>query len=365
MTKKKRIVTIVGIVAALLSVTGGVVIHNLNKKAPEKPKKEVVEQVDTHEGEAKSYLTGEWLEEAKVNARPVAIMTENTKICQPQYGLNSAGVIYEAPVEGSYTRLMAIYDNYQDLEKIGNVRSCRPYYAYIAMEFDAIYVHFGQCVYALDILNSGLIDNLSGLDGKVEKLAFYRTSDRKAPHNAYVSAQGIASAIAEKQYPTTYDADYQGHYLFAEDDSKNTLASGTDAAVIKPYYFYNKPYFIYDEKTGLYQRFQFGDKEIDGNDGNQVAVTNIIFQNVSSSNYDATEYLNIPLTGTGEGKFFTAGKMIDITWKKDGQYGVTHYYDTQGNEITLNQGKTWVCLIQKSYANDSKFYSTVEEFEAQ
>ncbi len=73
-------------------------------------------------------------------------MTENTKAALPQYGINSAGVLYEAPVEGSITRMMAIYEDYADLTQMGNVRSCRPYYAQFAAEFDAIYVHFGQSV---------------------------------------------------------------------------------------------------------------------------------------------------------------------------------------------------------------------------
>lgn len=358
------IITIVVAVLAAAGITTGVVIHLNNQK--EAPSETVVAKEEVnHDNDAKSYLTGEWLNKELVNTRPIAVMTENTKVSLPQYGLNSAGVIYEAPVEGSYTRLMAIYDDYKSLEKIGNVRSCRPYYAYFAAEFEAFYVHFGQCTYAEPVLNSGIVDNLNGLEGEIEKLVFYRTSDRKAPHNAYVSAESIAKGIEHKGYNTAYSANYQGHYIFAEDDKPNTLSDGEDAAVVKPYYFYNKPYFIYDKKTGLYERYQFGKKQIDGNDEKQVAVKNIIFQNIDNSIYDSTEYLNITLTGRGEGKYFTNGKMIDIYWEKDSNSDITRYYDTAGNEIVLNQGQTWVCMIQNSYADKSAFYSTVEEFEAQ
>ena len=92
-------------------------------------------------------------------------------------------------MEGGITRLVAIMENYGDLERIGNVRSCRPYYVYIASEYDAVYVHYGQSVQGLEVLNTGIVDNLSGLDGSVESTVFFRTSDRKSPHNAYASGQ--------------------------------------------------------------------------------------------------------------------------------------------------------------------------------
>ena len=50
-----------------------------------------------------------------------------------------------APVEGSITRLMALFENYGKLKKIGSVRSCRLYYCYFALEWDAIYCHTGIC----------------------------------------------------------------------------------------------------------------------------------------------------------------------------------------------------------------------------
>jgi hypothetical protein len=341
-----------------------VIVVAMNKKGEEpktaEVKKPTEDLTDNHEGQVKSLLTGEWVEEAIGENRAIAVMTENTKEALPQYGLNSAGVIYEAPVEGSITRLMAIYEDYRDLERIGNVRSCRPYYAYFAAEFDAIYVHFGQSVHGEQVLNTGIVDNLSGLDGSIND-TFYRTSDRSAPHNAYTSGDGIAYGIETKGYSTSYKEGFDGHYLFAEDEEENTLSQGEDCNYIEVYYYYNHPYFVYDEATKTYARFQFGSEEVDANDDQQITVSNIIFQNVASSLYDGDGgYLNLTVSGYGEGKYFTRGKMIDITWAKEDD-GITHYYDTDGNEIVLNQGKTWVCIIEKQYADDNRFLVSVED----
>lgn len=84
----------------------------------------------------KSYLTGEPVAEVQGRRRPVAVMLSNIISACPQSGISRAGVIYEAPVEGGITRLMGLFENYDDLEKIGSVRSCREYYVYLAAGFE-------------------------------------------------------------------------------------------------------------------------------------------------------------------------------------------------------------------------------------
>ncbi len=86
------------------------------------------------EGMVKSYLTGEPVAEVQGRRRPVAVMLSNIISACPQSGISRAGVIYEAPVEGGITRLMGLFENYDDLEKIGSVRSCREYYVYMAAD---------------------------------------------------------------------------------------------------------------------------------------------------------------------------------------------------------------------------------------
>jgi hypothetical protein len=101
------------------------------------------------DGKIQSYLTGEMVDVAKANRRPVAVMMSNDKASLPQYGINRADVVYEAPVEGDMNRYMAIFEDYDDIERIGSVRSCRTYYTYFAREYDAIYAH---CEGALSVV---------------------------------------------------------------------------------------------------------------------------------------------------------------------------------------------------------------------
>ena len=72
--------------------------------------------------------------------RPFAVMINNIRVATPQCGISKADIIFETLAEGGLTRLMAVYQDIEDVGTIGSVRSARPYYIDIAMGFDAIFV---------------------------------------------------------------------------------------------------------------------------------------------------------------------------------------------------------------------------------
>ncbi len=306
-----------------------------------------------HEGEKRSYLTGLWTDEEKVDRRPIAVMLNNIKKATPQTGISRAAIIYEAPVEGMITRLMGIFEDYDDLDKIGSVRSARTYYVFWAKQWDCIYAHFGQCDYANPYLDQ--TDNLNGVKG-IGTTVYYRTTDRKAPHNAYTSAEGLAAGIEKMEYRTEHEADYdRGVFLFADEPGAVTLENGQDATYIYPgYKRTNEIYFEYDAATQKYLRFQYGGKQIDDMTGEQLAVDNIIIQyNTWEYYFETTPYLFIDLWTSGEGWYITQGKAIPITWVGGVEYEPTKYYDADGNELVINPGQTWVCTVLAENAEDT------------
>lgn len=310
----------------------------------------------------RSYLTGKSVPASIGRVRPAAIMLNNIYDALPQSGIGNAEVVYEAPVEGGITRLMGIFEDYQDVERIGSVRSSREYYVYFAREFDAYYLHFGQAWYALELLWRDETLNLSGLEdaGKGEgDLVYYRSDDFQAPHNVFTNYEMIQEGLKFREYPREYSEEYMaqnGHYKFAADDAPVLLENGAEASYVSPGYDYNNAYFLYDEATGKYTRYQFDDTQIDGTTGSPLQYDNILIQYCSwTPQVDSDTYLNIDVLNGGSGKYITRGKAIDVTWKKDGgttedpfaagNFNPTRYYDSEGNEITLNQGKTWVCIV--------------------
>ena len=366
---KKRTVTLCMVLfVAALGLSG------CKKKETKQPVEKIQAQTElteeaepvtkTHEGEAKSLLTGEWIDETLAAKRPVALMVENTEAALPQYNIGKADLIYECPVEGGITRLMGLYQDYSGMERIGNVRSCRLYYVYFAKEFDAIYVHAGESKYAVDLLDSDFIDNIDGIKA-VGNTCFYRTNDKKSPHNLYISSDGINEAIQTLGYRTELSSDYKGHYQFAADHTEVSLSDGSDAAVVSLGYVNPKPWFEYHTEDGLYYRFEFGAPQMDAVNSTQLAVKNIIIENCNSSIMDTGNgTLDVDYMSGGTGKYITNGKAIDITWKKASETVPTKYYDSNGNEIMLNQGKTWVCIMPNDRAADTVVYGTSAEFES-
>lgn len=304
-------------------------------------------------GMVRSYLTGEMVPGAKGNRRPLAIMMSNDKASLPQYGINRASIVYEAPVEGDMNRYMAIIEDYDDLERIGSVRSCRTYYTYFAREFDAIYAHFGQSTFAKPFLKN--VDNINGIEG-VGSGAYFRSKDKKSPHNAYASYKGIQSAIEKLGYSLEYDSDYRGHYYFSWGDKQLNLEGDgiLNAIKVTPGYPMNRPWFEYHEEDGLYYRYQYGTAH-EGDEG-PISVKNILIQCCSAGYYATTDYRNINVHEDQWGGYYiTNGKATSISWKKDGEFGVTHYYMPDGQEIVLNPGKTWICIVPTSDADKITF----------
>jgi hypothetical protein len=356
--KKKQVIiiaTIATIVLAAIIVACILIFGGEKKKETKKAEVTTAVQEETttkdpNAGKVRSKLTGEYVKPSIAEKRPVALMYNNIYDAIPHSGLYNADICYEAPVEGAITRIMGIFENYSGLKKMGSVRSCRIYYCSFANEWDAIYSHFGQSKYALDYLKSGDIDTISSLKG--EKY-FYRTSDRVAPHNCFTSGKNLKAAIKEFNYRVKYKKNYDGHFEFAENGEKLELSSGKKANRVDIGYRINKPYYIYNKKDGQYYRYQYGEKHIDDQNNKQLHCSNIIIQFVDSTIYPDNKSLNITLSGSGKGWFITGGKAEQITWSKDNQrIGQTKYIDKNGDEIKLNTGKTWICIVQKEYADD-------------
>lgn len=319
---------------------------------------EIIEDEDViPEGMARSYLTGEWIDEELATQRPIAVMLGNTTAALPQYGISEAQIVYESPVEGGLTRILAVIHDYENLEKLMSVRSCRHYFVHWALEYEAIYTHYGQAYLAYDILGQDYVHNLNGMEGSVDNVVYERDSSRKAPHNAYTTGEKLVAGIEMKEYPTTLSEDYEGHFLFNDDDKNEIqLANGAEATLVKTGYPINKPWFEYNEEDGLYYRYQHGNAQIDAVDNSQLTCKNIILQVCDWEVMDQEAgYLNVDTTSGGHGYFITNGKMLPVTWSKESVTSPTKYYYEDGSEIILNQGKTWICIIQDTAEDEVTF----------
>ncbi len=309
----------------------------------EPEEEETDERTPLPEGQMYSYLTGEVIETSVGEQRPFAVMINNIQDAIPQSGIGDADIIYEIQVEASITRLMAVFQDPSATEKIGPIRSARPYYIDFALDNEAIYAHYGWSGQAQERLENS--DTIEYMNGQYYETAgrFYRSADRVAPHNVYVSGEGLISIAEEKGYDRSYPENYEANLLFNENDTE--LADGEDALTVYIPFSYDTPYFVYDAESGTYKRYEYGSAHIDTESGEQLAFENIIVTSENQYLIDDAHILMDIVNNSGEGYYFTDGKVIPITWEKGDEDDNTKYYDADGNQIKLNPGKTMFEIV--------------------
>ena len=318
------------------------------------------------DGKMQSYLTGEWKDESVVTRRPIAVMIPNNSPAMPQYGITRASIIYEAPVEGRITRLMGIFEDFDDLDRIGPIRSSRDYFLYVALGYEAIYCNWGLArPYVEELINRSSVQNISaaveGIYNPANE-AYDRVSrpGYATEFTGYLMIDGLKKAVDRLEYDWEYDDAHVPPFTFVTEDAKaqDNYPDAEDASMVYPggksgnqggYGAYN-PYFEYHADEGVYYRYQNGKAQIDEIDSSQIKVANVVFQYCHGEVRDDHDYLAFGVHGEGDAIVFTGGKVIRGTWKRlDGDSSPAKFYDENDEEIIFNQGKTWICNIWKEY----------------
>ena len=316
-----------------------------------------------HEG-VYNDLTGEWNTDRKEEyGRPIAIMINNIENAIPQSGIGQADVLYEFVVEGGITRMLAIFNDYDNLEKVGSIRSCRPYYVTTAMEFDAIYMHYGQSPQGQEAITPQRVtvrfSDCEGVaaevtrDGGIEpakdsrKMSETVAAQLSRSGDTIFDVREVRSEGCGLDYlgcSTTHNKGYKSKFEFNEED---TVPEGESVNKLTlNMSVYTQPWFEYDSKNKVYNRFQYGDKQIDDLTGKQLTFKNIIIQFAHYTSIDDHDRQMIDLVGTGDGYYVSDGKIVPITWTKSTDDSVTKYSTADGKELQLNPGKTYVTVFE-------------------
>ena len=327
----------------ILVVIIGVIVYFVffNKKEVEEEEPGVVENPAPIEEKKLQIL------DLESDSRPIAVMINNHKTAQPlQTGLNDAYLVYEIVVEGGITRMLAVFKD-ADTEIIGTVRSSRHYFLDYAQENDAVYVHYGWSPQAEeDIYNLG-INNINGM---VDGSPFWRDTSLDVPteHTVYTSIEDLEQSIENKRYRITSDEDTLLKYSIDEIDF-STYEGAIKADEIEiEYSSYQTNNFIYDEVNKVYKKYSNGEERKDYVTGENFTAKNIITYQVSNYSMDAKGRQEIENIGKGEGYLISNGYAVPITWEKDAPSRQTVYKFLNGEEITVNDGNTYIQIQPKN-----------------
>lgn len=333
----KKFLFVIVIVIAIVFISGCELVKILNYKIPEyKPVKNNInqpaEQIIRRKIDGAPVNT-----DAQANLYPVAIMVENAADSWPQSGLDKANLVIEAITEASIPRFVAFYATDQSIDKIGPVRSARPYFLDWANPFAPLYMHVGGAPEALDKIHSGKYD-LIDFDQFFNGDYYWRDKWRYAPHNVYTSSELIMQALADKNLTTP--ADYPTWKYKDDLASDKRPEQVNDIKITYAPQFY-KVAWKYNRDENDYIRYQNGDIH-KMSDGEWIKAKNVIVQVNDMSVIDDYGRKHITTTGGGKAWVYRDGDKIDATWKKSSIKDGLKYYDSNGNEIEFNGGTTWI-----------------------
>ena len=286
--------------------------------------------------------------EDKLGARPVTVMVNNINVAKDvQAGLPYADIVYETEVEGGITRLMAVYKNIDAVKQIGSVRSARYVYVDLALGHDAIFVHCGSDpVYCRPRLASmDDLDIYDGENGYGKKI----NNGKKGDHTLYTFSDQLKNGFNKKGFRQTENA-VKTWANFVGEGEKVTLTGGAATEITVPFSTSHKAEFKYNPEKGKYQRYIQGKLQKDYATGETVDVENIFVLLTTIKDYPDGEHREVALSG-GDGYYFSDGKLSFIKWQKGNANSGFKFTDTDGNELKVNAGNSWVCIGDKNKAN--------------
>lgn len=337
--KKVLLLIIIGMIIISLSACGKKETKNEISKTSKTLQIIKNEKKDNTQAQQFDYLcrfTGEAIY-PKDEHQIIAVMINNEPGAIPQSSLDQAEYLYEALIEGGATRIMAIYHHTYP-KKVGPIRSARPYFMQIAKSLNAYFVHCGGSPQAYRLFKQNFIPHIDAIytGGGI----FFRTSDRKAPHNLYSSMEKLLSFFDKngyimqktyKTYPLTDD-------VVNKWDSENTKIRITFSG-----WYYVR--YEYDEQKKVYKRFIKEKPHLDKESGAVLTAKNlvIIFAHYDTIKNDDKGRQEVDFS-KGKGYVLQMGKTIPITYEFNMKYSFI-LKDENGQEIKLLKGNTWFEIV--------------------
>jgi len=289
------------------------------------------------------------LSQEAIGKRPVAVMINNVEPALPQYGITQADVIFEIPVEGDLTRLMALYADYTKVPDICAIRSCRYYYPAIAKGFDAFYVHWG-----MDPSVTGYVDslNMNRYDGNANTGGLFArdTARKKAgyatEHTGYFKGTQFASVAQSSGVRLELlDSKTGTAFKFCDMGTVKTLA-GEACNVLNVGFGAARATLTYNAETGTYFKDINGKAHVDGKTGEQLSFTNVFVLETSISVRDEVGHKKLDWAGSSntKGYYISNGVVQKIRWSKanGNESSYLKVYDESGNELEINRGKSYI-----------------------
>ncbi len=278
--------------------------------------------------------------------RPVAVMVANSQAALPQRGITQAEVIFEMPIASGTTALMAVFADYRSLPAVGPVTAVQDSFIQFAIPGQYIVSHINNTVYGRNLLQLLSYKTVDGI--VVGSSAFHFDEERNLPYpegrpSEYCWFTDASLLWTGMEYidiaPT---GEVPALFIFGDAPP----SSGAEARMVT--FTYNPSSvvtFQYDEASGLYFKNIFGQPHMQ-EDGTQLNFTNLIALETPTS-YKPDKVNPEFNLASGQGYYFTRGKMQLISWEKGGPADALKLFDEAGAPLQVQRGKSYIGVVPK------------------
>ena len=287
-------------------------------------------------------LTGAPAPGGTVPARPaLGVKIGNYPDDRPSAGLNQADIVFEEPVEGAITRLLAVFQC-QAPALVGDLRSARePDVAILSQLSHPVFVHAGGIDPVLALIAAAPLTEENILNGSGSTII--HPAGRVAPYSTFANTTALwALAPSDTTPPAPI-------FRYSTKLPKGSV-TGSGASVAIPFSSTSDVTWQWNAAGGNYLRFYSGapDKLVDGS---QTAATNVVILTVPTvtgpwyENSEGGKEVEVTATGSGPLVVMRNGVAISGTWSRSNLTQPATLTATDGAAITLQPGNTWYELV--------------------
>ena len=266
----------------------------------------------------------------------LVVKIDNHDRARPQFGINSADVVFEEIVEGGLTRFAAVFHS-QGADIVGPVRSVR------TSDFDLLR-NFNRPLFANSGGNEAVLELLRDVDyvdvsSNADVDSYRRLTERQSPHNLVTSTKSLRIVGDDR------GGGGSPPLLFARRDLDEPLPD-TAVAVkgVDISYGATNVTYRWDPDRNGWIRSQDGSLHVDAVGvvvAPEIVIVQIISYRRSSADGRSPEAV---LVGEGSALVLYGGHLIEGFWARREATALTYYTDRAGEAITVPSGNTWVAL---------------------
>ncbi len=272
------------------------------------------------------FIDGVLVENELANLYPIALILNNDPKIRYVEELNKASLVYELPTEGGTTRFLAIYASDTEIDKIGPIRSARPYFIDLAQDSSSLLVHCGGSPQALAQLAQ---DSIRSLNEFYYGRYFWRDKNISAPNNIFINSSSWQEFLENHGLRQVNKASWQ---FIQENELNEDLKIENDNILV----YYSKNYqrnWYYNEDLRSYEA------------SGDISAKNLVFHYANTKVLDDVLRLEINLFGEGKAIICQLGVCQEGKWKKANKNERLRYYNKSAEEIIFIAGNTWISVI--------------------